>query len=71
MAAKPKSGRAKSPIDQHQSGFMIRLPEEYREILRRIKAKTGLPMTVATQMALEKEAQAIGVDFTPNWPDCL
>jgi len=71
VAKKKTSGKkpTEPDPDQHVSGFMIRLPEEYRDILRKIKAKTGRAMTVATQMALEREARALGVDFTPNWPE--
>lgn len=72
--AKKKSASKKpsdAEVDQHLSGFMIRLPEEYREPLQRIKKTLGRAMTITIQMALEEHFRKIGVDFTQNWSENL
>lgn len=69
LVAKKKPSQPTNEPDQHASGFMIRLPEEYRELLKQIKSKTGRAMTVATQIALEQAARALDIDFKPNWPE--
>ena len=67
----PNKKKQAELADQHASGFMIRLPESYREALRKLKAKTGRPMTIAVQIAIEKELQSFGIEFEPNWPEQL
>jgi hypothetical protein len=56
-AAKP----APKP-DSHKSGFMIRLPEEYRPLLKRIKSDHGQPHTVAVVRALNSYLRTLGID---------
>ena len=52
----------KNPKDQHKSGFMLRLPEVYREKLKELKRKTGRPFTVDAQWALNAYLKANGVE---------
>jgi hypothetical protein len=49
--------------------FLLKLPVEYRDALIAAKAKTGREMTVSGQIALEMYFRAIGIPFTPNWPE--
>lgn len=39
--------------DQHTSGFMVRLPEVYRQQLQTLRARTRRTMTAEVQLALE------------------
>jgi predicted DNA-binding protein len=57
---KPKK---KSPPDRHKSSFMIRLPEQFRELLSRAKAKTRRATTTEVQIALEKHLAELDL-----WP---
>jgi len=56
MAKTPK----KKP-DTHKSGFMVRLPESYRTILSKLKAKNRRTITVEIQIALDKHAKDEGI----------
>jgi predicted DNA-binding protein len=47
--AKPKKKK-----DQHKSGFMVRLPVEYREKLLKLTERTRRKITVEVQIALDK-----------------
>jgi len=42
------------PKDQHKSGFMVRLPEEYRPKLKRLADRNKRKMTTELQIALDK-----------------
>lgn len=52
-----------------EKDVFLRLPPEYGELLRKIKAKTLRATTVETQIALERRAKALGIPFTPNYPE--
>ena len=65
----PTMAKKKPKPDQHLSRFFVRLPEEYRELLQSMAAKTSRPMTLEVQIALERRAKALGVKFTPNHPE--
>ena len=56
MAKKKKAGAAK---DQHTSGFMVRLPEEYRDKLQAIKDRTGAPYAESVRRALDAYIKAL------------
>jgi hypothetical protein len=64
-----KTRRSEKTADQHASGFMLRLPEKYKDALELVKSKTGIPMTVSVQMALEKHFRALGIEFQWSWPE--
>jgi hypothetical protein len=51
--AKKKTVPARQP-DQHKSGFMVRLPEEGRAMLDRLKAAGQRPFTTEVMIALRK-----------------
>lgn len=55
----------KKPKDQHKSGFMVRLPEEYRLRLAEYKARTGCPFAETVRRALEAFLKAPGAE-EPN-----
>jgi hypothetical protein len=59
---------APRPLDAEKP-FLLKLPHEYREALQAAKERTGREMTVSGQIALEMYFRAIGVPFTPNWPE--
>lgn len=40
--------------DRHKSGFMVRLPEEWREWLQEVTAKSRRTMTSEVQIALSE-----------------
>lgn len=58
-------GKSRKPggksTDQHKSGFMIRLPEEFRPVLMALQDKNQRPMTVELQRALIDYAKREGV----------
>lgn len=56
--AKPK----KPAKDQHRSGFLVRLPEEFRAPMEAAKAKLGQAYTVAVQRALRAYLKANGIE---------
>ncbi len=51
--------------DLHKSGFMVRLPEEFRACLKELKAKNRRDFTVEVQIALEAHFKANGIKFPP------
>lgn len=52
----------KTPVkDKHKSGFLVRLPESYREALNELKRQTRRPITQEVQMALEAHFKAAGL----------
>ena len=51
-----------TPKDQHKSGFMVRLPEAYREKLAELKRKTERPYTTDVRRALDDYLKANGVE---------
>jgi hypothetical protein len=48
--------------DQHRSGFMVRLPEEFRTVLESLQQKNERPMTIELQRALILYARQEGVE---------
>ncbi len=46
------------PKDKHKSGFMVRLPAEYHEKLRRLTERTQRKMTTEVQRALDRHFKA-------------
>jgi len=52
--------KAKRP-DQHTSGFLIRLPECYRDLLLQIKQKEGRPISVSVRRGVDAELRANGI----------
>ena len=60
-ASKGRTRRAKPrPSDQHKSGFMVRLPEKFRRMLRNAQDAFRRPLTVEVQIALEKHLKDVG-----------
>lgn len=55
-------GEKKPAKDRHTSGFSVRLPEPYREIMNKLKAKTRRAITVETQIALDKHIKENGLE---------
>lgn len=51
----------KQSKDYHRSGFLVRLPEPYREKLREIKRKTDRPFAATVRRALDDFLKANGV----------
>lgn len=51
--------------------FFVRLPKAYHPILQAMKARTGRAYTVSLQLAIERLARDMKIDFTPNWPELL
>lgn len=56
----------KKPADQHKSGFMIRMPEEFRPVLEALQDKNDRPMTIELQRAVIAYAKAEGVACPPS-----
>jgi hypothetical protein len=56
--SKKKAAKAK---DQHKSGFMVRLPEEYRAKLLALAQRTKRKMTTEVQISLDKHFADEGV----------
>lgn len=53
--------RKKLPAkDRHKSGFMVRLPESFRELLDELVKESHRTMTVEVQLALSDYAKAKG-----------
>ena len=50
-----------TPKDQHKSGFMVRLPEVYRPLMKRVKLEHGQPHTVAVVRALNAYLKTLGI----------
>lgn len=61
MASGKKATGGKAARDQHKSAFMVRLPEEFRETFKEIKAKTGQPYTEAVRRAMIDYAVKHGI----------
>jgi predicted DNA-binding protein len=55
--------KKKKQTDLHLSGFLIRLPEVYRDQLRKLKERTRRPMTEDVKIALEEYLKNHGL-----WP---
>jgi hypothetical protein len=63
MAKKATTKAAKGkPADQHKSGFMVRLPEAYRPLMKRVKTEHGQPHTVAVVRALNDYMRKLGIE---------
>lgn len=56
MAKKKKLKAA----DRHKSSFVIRFPEEYREIMRNISRANRRPIVTEARIALDKHIQSEG-----------
>ncbi len=57
------SGMAKKPTtkkDKARPGYMLRLPEPYRELFKRLIAKSRRTATVEAQLAIDAHAIANG-----------
>lgn len=57
--------------DPDDGYFLLRLPKKYRALLAALRPRTRRTMTVDTQIALERFAQDIKIDFTPDYPTFL
>lgn len=55
------SAKKKAAKDRHRSGFMVRLPEPYREALAELRRKTRRAITVETQIALDEHLKMNGI----------
>jgi hypothetical protein len=53
--------KSKKRPDEHKSGFMVRLPEVYRELLKELKAKTDRPITASVRRGVDSELKANGI----------
>lgn len=51
----------KKKPDQHKSGFLVRLPEDFRPVLEGLQAKNDRPMTIEVQRAIIAYAKLQGV----------
>ena len=60
---KPKPKKGQRPADRHASGFMVRLPETFRDLLWKLREKNRRPITEEVQIALEKHLKDEGA-----WP---
>lgn len=57
----PVAKKPKKKPDLHRSGFMVRIPEEYREALAELKAKTDRPYAAAVRRALDAYLRVNGI----------
>lgn len=57
--AKQHAPPAERSKDYHASGFMVRLPEEYRDKLQAIKDRTGAPYAESVRRALDAYIKAL------------
>lgn len=48
--------------DQHKSGFMVRLPEVYRQKLAELRKKTDRPFTASVRRGLDRELKENGIE---------
>lgn len=48
--------------DRHKSGFMVRLPNAYREAMAALRAKSRRTITMEIRVALDKHLQAEGIE---------
>lgn len=53
--------RKPKPKDSHLSGFMVRIPEQFRPVLKALQIKHSRPMTLEVQLAIIQYAKASGV----------
>lgn len=53
--------KKKNP-DRHKSGFLVRLPESYREKLHGLKAKTDRPVAAMIRRAVDAYLKENGVN---------
>jgi hypothetical protein len=53
--------KKKLKVDQHKSGFLVRLPEPYREKLQELKRKTDRPITASVRRGVDAELKANGI----------
>lgn len=56
---------AKKKTDRHKSGFMVRLPAIYRELLNQVRLKSRRTITVEVQIALDKHLKDEGIQPPP------
>lgn len=59
---KPTDKPKDKPKDQHKSGFLVRLPEVYRELLQKLKQKTDRPITASVRRGVDKELKENGIE---------
>lgn len=57
--AKKKTKKPDTPPDMHTSGFLVRLPEEYRVKLQGIKDRTGAPYAESVRRAIDAYIKAL------------
>lgn len=57
-----KGDKKQPPKDRHASGFVIRVPEAYREPMNKLKLKTRRNITVETQIALDRHLKENGIE---------
>ena len=50
----------KKRIDRHKSGFLVRLPEEYREAIQELKADEDRTIAAIVRRALDAYLKASG-----------
>jgi hypothetical protein len=59
MPKKPKAQKPRERTDYHTSGFVVRLPQEYRDKLQRVKDRTGAPYAESVRRALDAYIKAL------------
>lgn len=57
----PKKKPTSKPADKHKSGFMVRLPEEYRIALTELCEKTDRTFTAEVRRALDAHFKESGL----------
>jgi hypothetical protein len=62
MAAKKRTREERT--DRHKSAFVVRLPLEYRDALRRLRRKNRRTYTSEVKIALEEHFKREGIEFT-------
>lgn len=60
---KQRCKMAKKPTakDRHKSGFMVRLPEKYRELMAKLRMKNRRTITTEVQIALDEHLKREGI----------
>lgn len=58
-------GKSKPRPDQHKSGFLVRLPKAYQQLLRELKAKTDRAISVSVRRGVDKELRENGIEPPP------
>jgi hypothetical protein len=56
-----KRVQSKVATDRHRSRLVVRLPEEYREILRQLRDKTDRPRVADFRRALDAYLRSHGI----------